>query len=85
VICFQCTASHPDSHADSVLHPGLKFEYFRKHGWEEEWVIVAEKLVRDEYVRTYEGVKEPVQDVATNESGRATVVRTVTCMCRNSH
>jgi hypothetical protein len=26
----------------SVLHPGLKLEYFRQHGWEEEWIENAE-------------------------------------------
>jgi hypothetical protein len=39
----------------SVLHPGLKLEYFRQQGWEEEWVDNAENLVREEYITRYEG------------------------------
>jgi hypothetical protein len=37
-----------------VLHPGLKLEYFRTSRWEDEWVDVAENLVRDVYIETYE-------------------------------
>jgi hypothetical protein len=37
-----------------VLHPGLKLEYFRLHGWEADWIKTAEELVRDEYVSRYE-------------------------------
>jgi hypothetical protein len=39
----------------SVLHPGLKLEYFCQHGWEEEWVENAEALVREKYTTCYEG------------------------------
>lgn len=38
----------------TVLHPGLKLEYFRQHQWDEEWIDVAENLVREEYVINYE-------------------------------
>ena len=38
-----------------VLHPGLKLEYFRQQKWEPEWIKTAERMVRDEYSRTYEG------------------------------
>jgi hypothetical protein len=41
--------------SSSVLHPGLKLEYFRQHDWEEEWVENAEVLVRDKYTTCYEG------------------------------
>ena len=38
----------------AVLHPGLKLEYFRTHKWEDEWIDVAENLVREEYIDAYE-------------------------------
>jgi hypothetical protein len=37
-----------------VLHPGLKLDYFRVQEWEDEWVDVAENLVREEYIDAYE-------------------------------
>lgn len=37
-----------------VLHPGLKLQYFRNQGWLNEWISVAEGLVRDEYHDKYE-------------------------------
>jgi hypothetical protein len=37
-----------------VLHPGLKLEYFRIQDWEDEWIDVAENLVREEYIDAYE-------------------------------
>ena len=36
-----------------VLHPGLKLEYFQLHGWEADWIKMAEELVWDEYVSRY--------------------------------
>ena len=30
----------------SVLHPGLKLEYFRQKEWEKEWIYEAEDIVR---------------------------------------
>ncbi len=47
-----------------VLHPGLKLEYFRQHQWDEEWIDVAENLVREEYMVNYE--KHPT--VSENDS-----------------
>lgn len=38
----------------TVLHPGLKLEYFRQHQWEKEWIEQAETMVREEYAATYE-------------------------------
>ena len=38
----------------AVLHPGLKLEYFRQHEWDDEWVDVAENLVREEYAVNYQ-------------------------------
>jgi hypothetical protein len=37
-----------------VLHLGLKLEYFRLQEWEDEWIDVAENLVREEYINAYE-------------------------------
>ena len=34
----------------SVLHPGLKLEYFRQHSWESEWIDEVERLTREEYI-----------------------------------
>jgi hypothetical protein len=50
----------------SVLHPGLKLEYFRQQDWEEEWVDRAENLVCEEYFIRYEGksgVAIPAPDI----------------------
>jgi hypothetical protein len=41
-----------------VLHPGLKLEYFRQNGWEEDWIDIAEDLVYKEYAARYEGKGE---------------------------
>jgi hypothetical protein len=46
-----------------VLHPGLKLEYFRQQGWEDEWVDNAENLVREEYIICYEGKASPIAPV----------------------
>jgi hypothetical protein len=37
----------------SVLHPGLKLEYFRQHLWESEWIDEVERLTREEYMSKY--------------------------------
>ncbi|KAF8161867.1 hypothetical protein BJ912DRAFT_865291 [Pholiota molesta] len=36
-----------------VLHPRHKLEYFVKAKWEKEWIKTAEKIVRDEFNRSY--------------------------------
>jgi hypothetical protein len=38
----------------AVLHPGLKLEYFRQHEWDDEWIEIAENLVREEYAVNYQ-------------------------------
>ena len=38
----------------AVLHPGLKLEYFRQHEWDNEWIDMAEDLVREEYAVNYQ-------------------------------
>jgi hypothetical protein len=35
------------------LHPRHKLDYFKKAGWEEEWIIAAKKIVREEFERSY--------------------------------
>jgi hAT family C-terminal dimerisation region len=39
----------------SVLHPGLKLEYFRQKEWEEDWIENAEAIVREVYIAQYKG------------------------------
>lgn len=36
-----------------MLHPRHKLDYFKKAGWEEEWIVAAQKIVREEYERSY--------------------------------
>ena len=33
------------------LHPRYKLRYFKKAGWEDEWIDVAENIVKAEYKR----------------------------------
>jgi hypothetical protein len=37
----------------SVLHPGLKLEYFKQHEWLPEWIEQAESLAREEFIAMY--------------------------------
>jgi len=39
-----------------VLDPRRKLNYFRAAGWEEEWIEVARKIVREEFDRGYAGI-----------------------------
>ena len=39
-----------------VLHPSHKLAYFQQAGWEEEWRVTAEQIVRDEFERTYASI-----------------------------
>jgi hypothetical protein len=58
----------------SVLHPGLKLEYFRSQEWEEEWIDLAENLTREEYIERYENL-----DVPEEEPEEEAMVRPVIC------
>ncbi|KAG1808911.1 uncharacterized protein BJ212DRAFT_1280118, partial [Suillus subaureus] len=55
----------------TVLHPGLKLEYFRKQNWDAEWIEEAVALTRAEYSTNYEGIVVTTTDstmaAATNE------------------
>jgi hypothetical protein len=48
-----------------ILHLGMKLEYFRLHGWEEEWIEKAEALVHEEYVRVY---KKDLPDIPLDKT-----------------
>lgn len=37
----------------AVLHPSHKLEYFKDHGWSQEWIDTARDLTKDEYERKY--------------------------------
>jgi len=53
----------------SVLHPGLKLEYFRQQDWADEWIDNATDLVHEVYVSRYEGKDDlaiPISAVITN-------------------
>ena len=57
----------------SVLHPGLKLEYFWQQGWEEEWVDNAETLTRKEYIAHYDG-EENVVTLAPDAANSVSVM-----------
>jgi len=44
-----------------VLHPQLKLKYFQQHGWEKEWISMAEEMVRDEFKKYDVSNKVPSQ------------------------
>lgn len=41
----------------TVLHPRHKLSYFKTTRWEEEWITTAERLVRDEFARSYMNIE----------------------------
>ena len=51
----------------TVLHPGLKLEYFQQHEWEEDWIDVAENLVQEEYAVNYQSNENVLGDGDTEE------------------
>jgi hypothetical protein len=54
----------------SVLHPGLKLEYFRIQEWEQEWIDAAKNLTREEYIASYEnkeGSDTPDRDLGNSQ------------------
>jgi hypothetical protein len=36
-----------------VLHPRHKLNYFKRVGWEDNWITMARKIVHDEFERSY--------------------------------
>jgi hypothetical protein len=62
----------------AVLHPGLKLEYFRQHEWEDDWIDMAENLVREEYIVNYqndENVPENGNTVDLERNNQVSKVR----------
>jgi len=51
---YSLTDSSASYRIAMILHPGMKLEYFRSQKWEEEWIMQAEDLVREEYAANYE-------------------------------
>ena len=39
----------------TVLHPQYKLEYFKAANWEQEWIEIAENILRIEFSSNYEG------------------------------
>lgn len=70
-IHLPCTCSITNFY--SVLHPGLKLEYFRQHDWEAEWIEQAENMTREEYITTYEAQGKHLAAVGT-ETAKSDVV-----------
>jgi len=50
----------------TVLHPGLKLEYFHAHDWEEEWIEAAEHATQEEYVLHYK-TQFPTEPLTTSQ------------------
>ena len=55
-----------------VLHPRHKLNYFKKAGWEDEWIETARDIVRTEFDQTYAFMDVDILDSET----RSTVVST---------
>jgi hypothetical protein len=70
----------------SVLHPRHKLSYFKNAGWEHEWVVAAEQIVRAEFKRSYEK-HEDCEDCeegrSSDEEGVNTQVRYFFVMSRH--
>jgi hypothetical protein len=49
----------------AVLHPRHKLAYFKNANWEDSWVDTAERIVRDEFERSY------MKDMALDEDGES--------------
>src|SRR5229473_1055286 len=63
------------SNYDSVLHPSLKLNYFRKVGWEPEWIKTTQSIVRVEYQHSYKGQYDTESLVPADDSRPTTPVR----------
>jgi hypothetical protein len=38
---------------EKVLHPKHKLKYFKKQGWDRNWIETAENIVREEFMSSY--------------------------------
>jgi hypothetical protein len=43
----------------TVLHLAYKTEYFRSHGWLEDWIATVVKLLHADWIKTYKVVAVP--------------------------
>jgi len=48
-----------------VLHPRHKLNYFKKAGWEEDWIETARDIVRTEFDQTYAFMDIDIPDSET--------------------
>src|ERR1700722_19486145 len=39
--------------AFAALHPRHKLQYFRDAGWENDWIMTAERIIRDRFETDY--------------------------------
>lgn len=68
-----------------VLHPRHKLEYFKQAVWEDDWIEIAENLVRDEFQRSYSSIatsrsddeEDTDVDMESVDQGQSTKV----CLC----
>ncbi|GBE88184.1 putative AC9 transposase [Sparassis crispa] len=52
--CYYSKTDHSSVYRIAmVLHPTHKLDYFKHAGWEQQWIDMAEELVRDEFKYTY--------------------------------
>ncbi|KAI0718451.1 hypothetical protein C8T65DRAFT_570710 [Cerioporus squamosus] len=45
------------------MHPGYKLNHFRKVGWPEDWIAVAETMIRDEWETYYKPQAAPAPPI----------------------
>ena len=55
-----------------VLHPQHKIHYFKKAGWDENWIETAKDIVRAEFDQTYAFMDVDV-DIPESETPRTAV------------
>ncbi|TFK60875.1 hypothetical protein BDN72DRAFT_494535 [Pluteus cervinus] len=48
-----------------VLHPRHKLNYFREHGWDDDWIKEAGRLFREDYAVNYAGEDEDGDEGST--------------------
>lgn len=58
-----------------MLHPSHKLEYFKEHGWSEEWVDTAKEITQDEFKRKYAKHAEALAPDAAPSADGAQPVR----------
>jgi hypothetical protein len=56
-----------------VLHPKHKLKYFKKQGWDEAWITMAEEIVREEFQKHYAAYAIVQKKVSPSESSKKKV------------